>query len=51
MRDFLRVLITGGSGFLGRHIAERLAARGDLVSAFDLVAAPQLVGVRNVTVT
>lgn len=30
-------LVAGGSGFLGRHIVEALRARGDRVSAFDLV--------------
>jgi sterol-4alpha-carboxylate 3-dehydrogenase (decarboxylating) len=30
-------LVAGGSGFLGRHIVEALKARGDRVSAFDLV--------------
>jgi uncharacterized protein YbjT (DUF2867 family) len=30
-------LVAGGSGFLGRHIVEALKARGDSVSAFDLV--------------
>ena len=29
----MRVLLTGGSGFLGSHIAEQLAARGDTVRA------------------
>jgi len=37
----MRVLVTGGAGFLGRHVVERLRARGDEVvvprsSAFDL---------------
>ncbi len=30
-----RILITGGAGFIGGHIAERLAARGDRVIALD----------------
>ena len=31
----MRVLITGGSGFVGSHLAERLAARGDEVLVVD----------------
>jgi UDP-glucose 4-epimerase len=31
----MRVLVTGGAGFLGSHLSERLAARGDLVVALD----------------
>lgn len=31
----MRVLITGGSGFIGSHIADRLLARGDHVLAID----------------
>jgi nucleoside-diphosphate-sugar epimerase len=30
-------LVIGGSGFLGRHIVEKLLARGDAVSVFDIV--------------
>lgn len=30
-------LVLGGTGMLGRQIAERLKARGDVVSVLDLV--------------
>lgn len=32
---FTRVLITGGGGFIGSHIADRLVAAGKLVTVFD----------------
>jgi len=31
----MRVLVTGGAGFIGSHLCARLLARGDEVSAFD----------------
>ncbi|MCB9832900.1 MAG: GDP-mannose 4,6-dehydratase [Planctomycetes bacterium] len=31
----MRVLITGGAGFIGSHLAERLIARGDEVTVLD----------------
>ncbi|ETA53260.1 NAD-dependent epimerase/dehydratase family protein [Ponticoccus alexandrii] len=37
-----RIFITGGSGFVGAAIVERLAQRGDDVAAFDIVEGPQL---------
>ena len=36
----LRVLITGVSGFVGRHLAAALAARGDEIHGFGLGARP-----------
>ena len=30
--DFMKVLITGGAGFIGSHLADRLLARGDEVA-------------------
>lgn len=31
----MRILITGGAGFIGSHLAERLSRRGDRVSVLD----------------
>ena len=31
----MNVLVTGAAGFIGSHLAERLAARGDTVVGFD----------------
>lgn len=46
----MRILITGGGGFIGKQIAARLAARGDDVIAFDPVVPADLAGMANVTV-
>jgi len=35
-----RVVVTGGSGFLGSHLVERLVARGDRVTVVDAVPPP-----------
>ncbi|MDE2578659.1 MAG: SDR family oxidoreductase [Hyphomicrobiales bacterium] len=34
-RDLKRIMVTGGSGFLGSHLCERLLARGDEVLCVD----------------
>jgi 2-alkyl-3-oxoalkanoate reductase len=39
----MSVLVTGGGGFLGRAIVERLVARGDRVRSFSRGAYPELV--------
>ncbi len=38
----MRVLVTGGSGFLGRYLVDLLLARGDTVSSFQRSPAPDL---------
>src|SRR5256712_13109892 len=35
-KEISRILITGGNGFIGSHLAEKLLARGDTVSLLDL---------------
>lgn len=41
----MRALITGGGGFLGRHVVDQLLARGDTVRVLGRRAYPDLVGV------
>jgi UDP-glucose 4-epimerase len=36
----LRVLVTGGSGFIGSHVVDRLRARGHVPVIYDLRASP-----------
>lgn len=38
----MKALVTGGAGFLGRYIVEKLAARGDLVRVLSRNGAPEL---------
>ena len=35
-RGISNVLITGGNGFIGSHLGEKLVAGGDSVTLFDL---------------
>lgn len=43
-----RVVVTGGSGFVGSHLVARLVRRGDDVTVFDAVAPAATPGVRHV---
>jgi UDP-glucose 4-epimerase len=43
----MRVLITGGAGFIGSHLAEALLARGDEVSVLDDLSTGSLENIRH----
>ena len=43
----MRALITGGAGFIGSHLAERLLARGDEVTVLDDLSTVSLENVRD----
>lgn len=43
----MRVLITGGAGFIGSHLAERLAGRGDRVTLLDNLSTGSLENIEH----
>lgn len=43
----MRALITGGAGFIGSHLAERLLARGDEVFLFDNLSTGSMENIRH----
>ena len=46
----MRVLVTGGSGFIGSHVLDRLRWKGHEVRNFDLVSSPHASGIEAETV-
>jgi UDP-glucose 4-epimerase len=44
----VKVLVTGGSGFIGSHVVDRVIARGHEARIFDLVPSPYHDGVETV---
>jgi UDP-glucose 4-epimerase len=45
----MRVLITGGAGFIGSHLADALIARGDQVVAFDNFSTGSTANIKHIT--
>ena len=45
----MRVLITGGAGFIGSHLADALIARGDQVVALDNFSTGSTVNIKHIT--
>jgi UDP-glucose 4-epimerase len=45
----MRVLITGGAGFIGSHIADALIARGDQVVALDNFSTGSTANIKHIT--
>ena len=45
----MRVLITGGAGFIGSHLADALIARGDQVVAFDNFSTGSTSNIKHIT--
>jgi len=43
----VRALITGGAGFIGSHLAERLLARGDEVIILDDLSTGSVENIRH----
>ncbi|HEY4581204.1 MAG TPA: GDP-mannose 4,6-dehydratase, partial [Candidatus Acidoferrales bacterium] len=43
----MRVLITGGAGFIGSHLAERLLEQGDEVMLMDNLSTGSMENIRH----
>ena len=47
-RENMRVLLTGGSGFIGSHLAEKLLDRGDWVVSIDNLSTGNLGNIADI---
>ena len=45
----MRVLVTGGAGFIGSHLADALIARGDQVVALDNFSTGSTANIKHIT--
>jgi UDP-glucose 4-epimerase len=45
----MRVLVTGGAGFIGSHLADALIARGDQVVALDNFSTGSIANIKHIT--
>jgi len=43
----MKILITGGAGFIGSHLAEKLLSTGNEVVSFDNLSTGKLINIKH----